>query len=95
MIVLGKALFCNSFEVSHTKEVFILILRFESPDGYKETVYVTISPAGTAFLKEALDKGLTEYVEKFGKIVMDSWIKDADKTNCNSNNKGDSSVYCT
>lgn len=95
MIVLGKALFCNSFEVNHTKEVFSLILRFESPDGYKETVYVTISPAGATFLKEALDKGLTEYVEKFGKIVMDSWIKDADNANCNSNDKDNSSVYCT
>ena len=73
MIVLGKTLFCNSFEIGHTKEAFILILRFESPDGYKETVYVTISPAGATVLDEHLGKELEEYVKEHGKIDLGTW----------------------
>lgn len=73
MIVLGKVLFCNSFEIGHTKEAFILILRFESPDGYKETVYVTISPAGAATFNEHLGKEIEQYEKEHGKIVVDAW----------------------
>ena len=81
MIVLGKVLFCNSFEIGHTKEAFILVFRFESPDGYKETVYVAISPAGVTVLNETLGKEITEYVKEHGSIAADVW-----KTQKNNNN---------
>lgn len=79
---MGKTLFCNSFEIGHTKEAFILILRFKSPDGYKETVYVTISPAGATVLNEHLGKEIEDYVKEHGKIAVDVWKKQG---NNNSN----------
>jgi len=72
---LAKVLFCNSFEIGHTKEVVILILRFESPDGYKETIYVNISPAGTIVLNEHLGKEIADYVKEYGKIDLGAWKK--------------------
>jgi len=72
---LAKTLFCNSFEIGHTKEAVILILRFESPDGYKDTVYVTISPAGATVFNEHLRKELDDYVKEFGNIDMGAWKK--------------------
>jgi hypothetical protein len=82
VIVLGKVLFCNSFEVGHTKEAFILILRFESPDGYKESIYVCISPAGATVLNEHLGKEILDYVKEHGKIAVDVWKRQG---NNNSN----------
>jgi len=87
-VVLGKVLFCNSFEVGHTKEVVILILRFESPDGFKETVYVTISPAGATVLNEHLGKELADYMKEYGKIDLDAWKKtQPPNSNCSSAEK--------
>jgi hypothetical protein len=91
VIVLGKTLFCNAFEIGHTKEAFILILRFESPDGYKETVYVTISPAGATVLNEHLGKELEDYVKEHGKIDLGTWKKTAN----NGNNAEGTPTYTT
>ena len=84
MIVLGKTLFCNSFEIGHAKEAFILILRFESPDGYKESIYVCISPAGATVLNEHLGKELEEYAKEHGKIEMGAWKKTQNTNNGNA-----------
>jgi len=81
---LGKSLFCNSFEIGHTKEAFILILRFESPDGYKETVYVTISPAGATVFDEHLKKELEDYVKKHGQIDLGTWKKMSNTNNAST-----------
>ena len=84
VIVLAKTLFCNSLEVGHTKEAFILILRFESPDGYREAVYVSISPAGATVLNEHLGKELEEYVKKHGQIEMGTWKRTTNTNNGNA-----------
>jgi len=81
VIVLGKSLFCNSFEIGHTKEAVILILRFESPDGYKESVYVIISPAGATVLNEHLGKEVEDYVKEHGQIDMGTWKKPSNNDN--------------
>ena len=81
---MAKTLFCNSFEVGHTKEAVILILKFESPDGYKETVYVTISPAGATVLNEHLGKELEDYVKEHGKIDLGTWKKPSNTNNGNA-----------
>lgn len=83
MIALGKTLFCNSFEIGHTKEAFILILRFESPDGYKETIYVTISPAGAVVFNEHLGKEIADYEKEHGKVEMGNWKKTQNPNNSN------------
>lgn len=67
-----KTLYCNSFEVSHSKEAFCLILKFESPDGYTETVYVTLSPAGAKTLVQLVEKEMEDYEKEHGEV--ESWI---------------------
>jgi len=74
--------------VGHTKEAFILVFRFESPDGYKETVYVCISPAGAVVLNETLGKEIAEYAKKHGNIVVDAW-----KTQKPNNNDAKDAKY--
>jgi len=80
----NKSIFCNSFEIGHTKEAVFLILRFESPDGYKESVYVTISPAGASVFGEHLRKELEDYVKEFGKIELGTWKKTGNTSNGNA-----------
>lgn len=69
----NKVLYCNSFEVNHNQEVVLITLRFEGPDGCRETVYACISPAGAVAFKETLENTLAEYEEKHGKIVRTEW----------------------
>jgi hypothetical protein len=77
----NKVLFCNSFEVSYTKESFLLIFHFEAPDGFKETVYVALSPSGAATLNELLSKNLEAYVKQHGDIPLGNWQVEKPK-NC-------------
>jgi hypothetical protein len=63
-----KNFYCNSFEVSSNKEIACLILRFETPDGSAETIYVTICPSGVKALSEMLTKAIVEHEEKYGAI---------------------------
>jgi hypothetical protein len=80
-----KILYCNSFEVSRSKEAFVLIFRFESPDGYKETYYVTLSPSGVAALQELLTKEIKAYTKEYGNIPVGNWHTESEKKNCNEN----------
>ena len=80
-----KVLFCNSFETSHTKEVFILLFHFVAPDGKEETVYIVLSPSGAATLHEILGKEIESYVQKHGNIVVENWEKK--EPNRNSHNQ--------
>lgn len=77
-----KILYCNSFETSHTK-VFLLTFRFAAPDGKEETVYIVLSPTGTATLRELLEKEIESYVKKYGNIVAD-WEKKEPNSNSNA-----------
>ena len=68
-----KVLYCNSFEIDHNREVVLMILRFEGPDGSRETLYACISPAGAVAFKESLENTLAEYEKKHGKIAATEW----------------------
>jgi hypothetical protein len=81
-----KVLFCNSFEITSTKEIFLLLFRFIAPDAHEETVYVAISPSGAATLHELLGKEVESFVQKFGNIVMENWQTEKPNRNCNSHN---------
>ncbi len=70
---MSKVLYCNSFETTRTKEIFLLLFRFNAPDGYEETVYIALSPSGAAALHELLEKEIQNHVQKFGDIVMGNW----------------------
>ena len=83
---MSKVLYCNSFETTSTKEVFLLLFRFVAPDGNEETVYIAISPSGVATLHEILEKEIESYVKKFGDIQVENWEKKDPNHNCNSKN---------
>jgi len=83
---LGKSLFCTGFEVSSYRDAFLLIFRFASPDGYTESVYITITPEGAAVLHEKLGEEIREYIEKHGNIPMGGWFTEQkEKTGGNQN----------
>jgi hypothetical protein len=82
-----KILYCNSFETTHKREVFLLTFRFTAPDGKEEAFYVAISPSGAAVLHEILGKEIESYIREHGNIIVGDWKTD----NCNckegNNNK--------
>jgi hypothetical protein len=84
-----KTLYCNSFEVSRSREAFVLTFRFESPDGYKETYYVTLSPSGVVALQELLTKEVEAYTKDYGNIPAGNWHIESEK----KNNSGDKQPY--
>jgi len=64
-----KSLYCNGFEVGHSKEAFCLILKYMSPDGtVVESVYVAISPAGAKTLNEQLAAEMKDYEKEHGQV---------------------------
>jgi hypothetical protein len=71
--------------VISSREAVLIIFRFEAPDGYKESVYVSLSPAGTVVLRDLLEKELESYVKRFGNIVSGEWRQG----NPNDNKKDD------
>jgi len=88
---MGKVLYCTNFEVSHSKDAFIMIFRFTSPDGHTESAYIVITPEGASVVHEALGKELEEYIKKFGNIPLGEWIKEPK----NSNSQKSNSPYLT
>jgi len=64
-----KILPSNAVEVSHNKETFCLIFRFQSPDGHVEAVYIVISPAGAKTTADLLGKEIQEYEKQAGTIT--------------------------
>ena len=79
-----KTLFCNEFQISHTKEVFLLLFKFVAPDGKEDAVYVALSPSGAATLHEILEKDIEIYVKDFGSIVVGNWKTNKKPANCNN-----------
>jgi hypothetical protein len=62
-------MFCNSFEVGHSKEAVCLIFKFQSPDGnIVETAYVAISPSGVKTLIEQLAAEMKDYEKEHGQV---------------------------
>ncbi len=80
---MSKVLYCNSFETTSTKEIFLLLFRFIAPDGHEETVYIALSPSGAAALHELLEKEIQNHVQKFGDIVMENWETKEPNHDCN------------
>jgi len=82
-----KTLYCNSLEVSHTREAFLLILRFIAPDQREESVYIAISPSGAVVLHDVLGREVESYIKDFGNIVAGDWKTDRDCSNSGKNEK--------
>jgi hypothetical protein len=64
-----KILPANAVEVGHNTENFILIFRFQGPDGTQETVYISTSPAGAKTTLDLLGKELQDYETEVGHTV--------------------------
>jgi hypothetical protein len=56
-----KVLYCNAVEVSHNREAFCLVFRFQSPDRHQETVYISISPAGARTTVNLINREVADY----------------------------------
>jgi len=84
---MAKVLPCNSIEISSSDEGFLLIFRFRSPDGFSDSVYVTISPAGAVVLNESLEKELTDFIEKHGNIELGTWKRHNNNNHSDCNQK--------
>jgi len=83
---MGKVLYCTNFEVSHSKDAFIMIFRFTSPDGHTESAYIVITLEGASVVHEALGKELEEYIKNFGNIPLGEWVKEANRNSRKDNN---------
>lgn len=76
-----KTVYVNSLEVSSSKEVFCLILRFLSPNGDVDVVYAVLSPNGAKTLSTALANEVKSYEQKHGEIQP--WILEEPSANPN------------
>jgi len=66
---MGKASYCNNIEVGHGKEAFLLILKFQGPEGnIIDEVHVAIGPNGTKTLIELLDQEMKDYEKQYGPV---------------------------
>jgi hypothetical protein len=61
-------MYCNSFEVSHNKEAFCMIFKFQKPDGSEIRIYVVTSPQGCKTLLNVTAAEMTEYETQYGKV---------------------------
>jgi hypothetical protein len=64
-----KVLPANSVEVSHNKEAFCLVFKFQSPDGHQDAVYISISPAGAQTTIDLMNKEMQDYEKEIGQAV--------------------------
>jgi hypothetical protein len=64
-----KVLLANAVEVSHNKETFCLIFRFQSPDGQVETVYIVLTPPGGKTAADLLGREIQLYEKEAGAIT--------------------------
>jgi len=62
-------IYCNSFEVSHNKEAFCMIFKFQKPDGGGEiSIYVVVSPQGCKTILNLTTEEMTAYETQYGKV---------------------------
>jgi len=77
-----SSIFCNGFEVGHSKEAFCILFKFLGPNGDTiEVAYVTISPSGTKTLLAQLAEDMKDYEKEHGQV--ETWNKAG-----NSNSSG-------
>jgi len=79
-----KVLPANAVEISHNKEAFSLIFRFQSPDGQQESIYVVIAPAGAKTTADLLSKQIQEYEKEAGTITP--WTTHISNSPANTDN---------
>jgi len=61
-------MYCNSFEVSHNKEAFCMVFKFQKPDGSEISIYVVTSPQGCKTFLNVTTAEMTEYETQYGKV---------------------------
>jgi len=82
-------LFCNSFEVGHSKEAFCMVFKFQGPDGnIVEVTYVAMSPSGAKTLIEQLAAEMKDHEKEHGQV--ETWKTTG---NPNANSQGESKRY--
>lgn len=85
-----KVLYCNSFEVSSSKEAFCMVFKFQKPDGSGEvSIYVVMSPQGCKTVLNLTATEMTAYETEHGKV--EAW--NAPKNTGNPNGKNQSPIY--
>jgi len=82
-------IYCNSFEVSHTKEVFCMIFKFQKPDGTEIPIYVVMSPQGCKTILNLTTAEMAAYETEYGKV--EPW--NAPKNAGNPNSKNHTPIY--
>jgi len=81
-----RVLYCNSFEVGHSKEAFCLVFKFQSPEGNTvDTVYVTIGPSGTKTLIQLLQAEMEAYQKEYGLVEPWKAVKNPDSNSQSEN----------
>jgi len=66
---MARVLPANAIEVSHNKEAFCLIFRFQAADAHQEAVYISISPAGAKTTSALIGREIQEYERETGLTV--------------------------
>jgi len=62
-------IYCNSFEISHSKEAFCMVFKFQKPDGSGEiSLYVVMSPQGCKTILNLTAAEMNAYETEFGKV---------------------------
>jgi hypothetical protein len=74
-----KVLYCNAVEVSRNREAFCLVFRFQSPDRYQETLYISISAAGAKTTVNLINREMTDYEKETGQAVT-AWPVTSNQT---------------
>jgi len=64
-----NVIYCNSFEVSHCKEAFCMVFKFQKPDGSGEvSIYVVMSPQGCKTILNLTTAEMAAYETEHGKV---------------------------
>jgi len=74
-------IYCNSFEISHNKEAFCMVFKFQKPDGSEISIYVVTSPQGCKTVLNVTSAEMTEYESQYGKV--EAWNSPKNTSNPN------------
>jgi len=80
-----NVIYCNSFEVSSSKEAFCMVFKFQKPDGSGEvSIYVVMSPQGCKTVLNLTAAEMTAYETANGKV--EPWNAPKNPTTPNNKN---------
>jgi hypothetical protein len=63
-----KVIFCNSVEISSSKEVFLPTFHFIAPNGDRSSVHVVLTPSGATTVHSLLGKEIEAHIKKYGSV---------------------------